>query len=298
MDYLSSGKVARKVSEKRGIRFMSKVWMVTGAARGMGRAITETALLNGDSVVAITRKDHDLDLSDRFGSRFLHLKLDIADIHAKAFDDVVKKAVEYFGRIDILVNNAGHGRITNFEETSEENIREIFELNVFGLMRMTRAVLPIMRKQKSGHIFNVASAAGYCAGPVAYHTSKYAVTGFSTCLAFEVEPFGIRVTNVAPGLFRTNFYEKGAMRTEEDIHIEDYDAVRWQNDFVKNNVNNQPGDPVKLSKLIYEVANIENPPLHLPVGADAVASVEGLIQELEQDVLNWKDKASSTNYDE
>ena len=213
---------------------MNNVWLITGAARGMGRTITETALQNGDSVIAITRKNNDLNLSEQYGDRFLHCKLDIANGAECEFEEVVKKAVEHYGKIDILVNNAGHGRITNFEETSEENIREIFELNVFGLMRMTRAVLPIMRKQRNGHIFNIASAAGYCEGPVAYHTSKYAVTGFSTCLAFEVKPFGIKVTNVAPGLFRTNFYDKGAMRTEEDIHIADYDANRWQDDFVKN----------------------------------------------------------------
>lgn len=277
---------------------MSKVWLITGAARGMGRAIMETALQNGDSVTAITRKDNDLNLSEQYGNRFLHLKLDISDTNQKLFEDVAQKAAEHFGRIDVLVNNAGHGRITNFEETSENNIREIFELNVFGLMRMTRAALPIMRKQRSGHIFNIASAAGYCAGPVAYHTSKYAVTGFSTCLAFEVEPFGIKVTNVAPGLFRTSFYDKGAMRTEEDIHIADYDAVRWQDDFVKNNVNNQPGDPKKLSRLIYEISNAANPPLHLPVGADAVASVEELSEKLRADVSAWKDKASSTSYEE
>lgn len=245
---------------------MSKVWLITGAARGMGRAITETALKNGDSVAAITRKDNDLDLSEQYGNRFLHLTLDISNTDEKLFENAIKKAVEYFGRIDVLVNNAGHGRITNFEETSEKNIREIFELNVFGLMRMTRAVLPIMRKQRSGHIFNIASAAGYCAGPVAYHTSKYAVTGFSTCLAFEVAPFNINVTNVAPGLFRTNFYDKGAMNTEADIHIADYDTARWQDDFVKNNSNHeQPGDPVKLSELIYEVSSTENPPLRFPL---------------------------------
>lgn len=277
---------------------MNKVWLITGAARGMGRTITETALQNGDSVIAITRKNNDLNLSEQYGDRFLHCKLDIANGAECEFEEVVKKAVEHYGKIDILVNNAGHGRITNFEETSEENIREIFELNVFGLMRMTRAVLPIMRKQRNGHIFNIASAAGYCEGPVAYHTSKYAVTGFSTCLAFEVKPFGIKVTNVAPGLFRTNFYDKGAMRTEEDIHIADYDANRWQDDFVKNNVNNQQGDPVKLSRLIYEISEVSNPPLHFPVGADAVASVEGMIDKLNEDISIWKEKAGNTSYDE
>lgn len=197
-----------------------------------------------------------------------------------------------------MVNNAGHGRITNFEETSEDNIREIFELNVFGLMRMTRAVLPTMRRQRSGHIFNIASAAGYCEGPVAYHTSKYAVTGFSICLAFEVKPFGIKVTNVAPGLFRTNFYDKGAMCTEEDIHIADYDEVRWQDEFVKNNINNQPGDPVKLSKLIYEISEASNPPLHLPIGRDAISSVEGSIDKLRDDISVWREKSGNTNYAE
>ncbi len=196
---------------------MSKVWLITGASRGMGRAITETALKNGDCFAAITRKDNDLDLFPEYGNRFLHLTLDISNTDENLFEKAVQKPVDRFGRIDVLVNNAGYGRITNFEETSEENIREIFELNVFGLMRMTRAVLPIMRKQRSGHIFNIASAARYCAGPVAYHTSKYAVTGFSTCLAFEVAPFNIKVTNVALGLFRTSFYDKGAMRTEADI---------------------------------------------------------------------------------
>ena len=210
---------------------------------------------NGDYVVATTRKENGLNVSNDFKDRFLSLQLDVANYTEQQVNEVVKKAVEHFGKIDILVNTAGHGRITNFEETSEENIREIFELNVFGLMRVTRAILPVMRKQRSGHIFNIASAAGYGAGPVAYHTSKFAVTGFSACLAFEVEPFGITVTNVAPGLFRTSFYDKGVMGTDLDIHIKDYDKNRWQDDFVKNNSNHeQPGNPTKLGELVYEVS--------------------------------------------
>ncbi len=277
---------------------MSKVWFITGASRGMGLEITKTALKNGDCVIATTRNENGLDLSNEYKERFLNLQLDVANFTQEQVNSVVKKAVKQFGRIDILVNNAGHGRITNFEETSEENIREIFELNVFGLMRVTKAILPVMRKQKSGHIFNIASAAGYCAGPVAYHTSKFAVTGFSACLAFEVEPFGIKVTNVAPGLFRTSFYNKGVMRTELDIHIEDYDSFRWQDNFVKNNSNHeQPGDPTKLSELVYEVSNTAIPPLHLPVGKDAVETIESLENKLKEDVDNWKDKASKTSFD-
>lgn len=278
---------------------MEKVWFITGAGRGMGKAITETALKNGDIVIATTRKENGLDLSSRYGDKFLNLQLDVANFSQEQIDAVIQKGIEKFGRIDVLVNNAGHGRITNFEETSEENIREIFELNVFSLMKVTRGVLPVMRKQKSGHIFNISSAAGYCAGPVAYHTSKFAVTGFSTTLAFEVAPFGIKVTNVAPGLFRTSFYDKGAMRTELDIHIRDYDNNRWQDDFVKNNSNNeQTGDPVKLSELIYEVSNCENPPLHLPVGVDAVNSVEDYAKQILNNVNEWREKSSDTNFED
>lgn len=125
------------------------------------------------------------------------------------FDDAARAAVEAFGDIDVLVNNAGRGGVTFFEETDEATIRDMFEVNLFGLMRVTRAVLPAMRRQRSGRILNIASGAGYSAGPVPYHTSKFAVTGFSTSLAFEVEPFGIRATNVAPVLFRTGFYDSG-----------------------------------------------------------------------------------------
>lgn len=278
---------------------MGKVWFITGAGRGMGKAITETALKNGDCVIATTRKENGLDLSNEYSDRFLNLQLDVAKFSQEEINNIVKKAIDKFGRIDVLVNNAGHGRITNFEETSEENIRELFELNVFGLMKVTRAILPFMRKQKNGYIFNIASAAGYCAGPVVYHTSKFAVTGFSTTLAFEVAPFGIKVTNVAPGLFRTSFYDKGGMRIEPDIHIEDYDKNRWQDDFVKNNSNNeQPGDPVKLSELIYEVANTDNVPLHLPVGADAVNSVVDYANQILEDVKVWKEKSSRTSFND
>lgn len=153
--------------------------------------------------------------------------------------------------IDILVNNAGYGAITNFEETSEDTIRKMFEVNLFGMMRVTRAILPYMREQRSRHIFNVASGGGYCAGPVPYHTTKFAVTGFSTCLAFEMEPFGIKVTNIAPGLFRTGFYDKGTWVTDPDNPIADYNEFRWQTAFIEDaRKNDQPGNPEKLAELL------------------------------------------------
>ena len=188
--------------------------------------------------------------------------------------------------------------IANFEETSEENIRELFETNLFGMMCLTRAVLPFMREKKKGHIFNVSSAASYSQGPVAYHTPKLAVRGFSTFLSFELAPFIIKVTDVAPGLFRTSFYNKNSMKQNLDNHIKDYDNARWQNDFVKSNSNHeQPGNPEKLAKLIYEVSNSLNPPLYLPVGKDAILTVLTYIDKIESDLKDWRAKTSKLNFE-
>lgn len=275
---------------------MNKVWFITGASGGIGRAIVNTALKNGDYVVAATRSG---DLNFKKGNKRLFvLPLDISVQNQCVFDNAVRSAVDKFGRIDILVNNAGHGRITNFEETSEESIKELYEVNVFGTMRMTRAILPVMRKQRQGHIFNISSGAGYCGGPVAYHTSEFAVTGFSCSLAFELAPFGIKVTNVAPGMFRTSFYDSNKIKTNYDIHIADYDTCRWQTEFMQeNNKNNQIGNPDKLSELLYEVAYSDNPPLHLPVGADAVSVLENFQNKIKEDITVWGKKASKTDYD-
>lgn len=276
---------------------MNKVWFITGASKGIGYAIALSALKDGDSVVAVTRKENGFSVSSEYGDKVLNVQLDVSNPDEKAYKAAVDEAVKKFGRIDVLVNNAGYGAITNFEETSEETIKKLFEVNFFGLMRVTRAVLPIMRGQRSGHIFNIASGGGYCAGPVPYHTSKFAVTGFSTCLAFEVEPFGIKVTNVAPGVFRTGFYDKGVWGIEPDIHIADYDPFRWQTAFIEDaQKNRQPGDPDKLGALIVEVANSEEPPLHLPVGADAPEVLDSLCGKLKSDTDAWRKKAMDTTF--
>ncbi len=274
---------------------MQKVWFITGAGKGIGNAIAMAALDAGDCVIATTRKANGFLIPDKYKSSTLSLQLDVSDADENIYYSVVEKSIKQFGRIDILVNNAGYGCITNFEETSEKNIKNMFEVNVFGMMRVTRAVLPIMRKQQNGHIFNISSGAGYSAGPVPYHTSKFAVTGFSTSLAFEVEPFGIKVTNVAPGLFRTGFYNKSTWKTVPDIHIDDYDCNRWQTAFIENaNKHEQPGDPDKLAKLIIEVSSSENPPLHLPVGADTPEVIDALCAKLKKDTDTWRSKASET----
>ena len=162
-------------------------------------------LKTGDCVAAAARKAGRYPVPEACRENLLTLELDVSDPDETRYREAVNLTLAHFGRIDVLINNAGYGGVTCFEETSEESLRQMFEVNVFGLMRVTRAVLPVMHRQRSGHIFNIASGAG----PVPYHTSKFAVTGFSTALSFEVAPFGIHVTNVAPGLFRTGFYDKG-----------------------------------------------------------------------------------------
>lgn len=277
---------------------MNKVWFITGAAKGIGYAIAKAALEAGDYVVATTRKENDFAVPAGYEDNALHLLLDVSNQDSSAYTAVVEQAVQHFGRIDILVNNAGYARISYFEETSEESLKEIFEVNFFGLMRVTRAVLPVMRRQRSGHIFNIASSAGYSHGPVPYHSSKFAVTGFSTSLAFEVAPFGIKVTNVIPGFVRTGFYDKGAMKDKADISIADYNRFRWQSSFVKKNRRHeQSGDPDKVGKLVVEASRAAKAPLHLPVTADAVKILKEWQQGIGKCVDEWCDRANDTSFD-
>lgn len=184
--------------------------------------------------------------------------------------------------------------MTFFEETDEETIKKQFEVNLFGLMRVTRAVLPVMRQQRSGHIINIASGSGYSAGPSIYHTTKFAVTGFSVSLAFEVASFGIKVTNAAPGMFRTSFYDKGTWRITPDKHIEDYDSCRWQDGFIANL--NPMGDPDKLAEIILKVVSSDNPPLHLSIGEDAPVVLDAYAEQLKKDTDTWRNLVTDTSY--
>ena len=276
---------------------MSKVWFITGAARGMGYSIVKKVLENGDCVVATSRHGDDIVVPSEYEDKALCLKLDISDQDENTYTDAVNKAIVKFGRIDILVNNAGYGAVTFFEETDEATIKKLYETNVFGTMRVTRAVLPVMRKQRSGHIFNISSTASYAPGPVIYHSSKFAVTGFSVALAFEVEPFGIKVTNVAPGMFRTSFYDAGKWGTEADRHIEDYDSCRWQPGLVADcQKKQQPGDPDRLAEVIIKASESKNPPLHLGIGEDAPGVMYSYADKIREDTDNWREIASDTSF--
>ncbi|EYF08116.1 SDR family NAD(P)-dependent oxidoreductase [Chondromyces apiculatus] len=274
---------------------MSKVWFITGANRGLGAAIGRAALEAGHSVVATARNPSGIAemLGDK-GGRVLPVALDVTD--AKAVEAAVARAVDAFGHIDVLVNNAGYGHLGAFEETSPEDMERQFATNVFGLMKVTRTVLPLMRGRRQGHIFNISSMMGYkgAAFSSLYSASKFAVAGFSESLAEELAGFGIRVTLVEPGAFRTDFID-AVPRHDETLAIDDYAAARAAFTVVLQGLNHQQvGDPVKLGKALLVLAEAEAPTSRFPVGADAIAWMEAKDAIVQADVARWRDLALDT----
>jgi NAD(P)-dependent dehydrogenase (short-subunit alcohol dehydrogenase family) len=250
---------------------MRKVWFITGAGRGIGAQVATAALEAGDRVVVTGRNAAQLAQTyARYGDRVLALTLD-----ASVQDDAVAAvaaAQEAFGAIDVLVNNAGYGQLGLFEEVAPEDVERQFHTNVFGTMHVTRAVLPVMRRQRRGHIMNLASVGGFMGfdGASVYCAAKFAVEGFSESLALEVAPFGIKVTIVEPGFFRTDFLDKSSVRYGM-TRIADYQEVANETltDYGSYN-HKQPGDPVKLGRVLVELAALPVPPLRFVAGSDAV----------------------------
>lgn len=251
---------------------MSKVWFITGAGRGIGAQIAKAALEAGDRVVATGRNAEQLlEVYGRFGDSVSCLSLDATrEQDALA---AVEAAQHRFGRIDVLVNNAGYGQLGLFEEVAAEAVERQFQTNVFGLMHVTRAVLPVMRRQRQGHILNLSSVGGFMGfdGASIYCAAKFAVEGFSESLALEVKPFGINVTIVEPGFFRTDFLDKSSVQYGSR-KVADYSQTSNASRSTYESYNHkQPGDPVKLGKVIVELASMTQPPLHFVAGTDAVA---------------------------
>ena len=250
---------------------MSKVWFITGAGGGLGAAIARAALDSGDNVVA-TDRDQDAVRAafESFEDRVLALKLDVT-IPDEA-TNAVAAAVNQFGRIDVLVNNAGYGQFGIFEENAEADVQRQFAVNVFGLFHVTRAVLPIMRRQRSGHIFNQSAIGGFIGYPnlALYSASKFAVEGFSESLSLELAPFDIKVTIVEPGFMRTNFLDEKSMRYGGSHSIADYgEAAEQMRAFVADNHQSQSGDPAKLGAAMVALAAEGQPPLRFLAGSDA-----------------------------
>lgn len=277
---------------------MSKIWFVTGAARGLGAAVARAALDAGDRVVVAGRNRAALVAA--FGEdreTVLSLAMDVTD--AGQIKAAVDAALARFGRIDVLVNNAGYGHLGLFEETRSDDAREQFATNVFGLFDVTRAVLPAMRAQRAGRIFNISSVGGLAGGISGsiYCASKFAVEGFSESLAQEVAGFGIHVTIVEPGFFRTDFLDASSVRhTEASIadYAETSAALRA---FYDERSHNQAGDPVKLGQALVTLSQADAPPVRWAAGTDALAMAEGKIASLKAEVDAWRELTVSTDGD-
>lgn len=248
----------------------SKVWFITGANRGIGLGIARAALAAGDRVVATARKpEQALAALPGYGDKLLVVALDITN--NEQIEAAAIAAKNKFGRIDVLVNVAGYGQLGYFENSTDEQIRKQFDTNVFGTMNVTRAILPIMRSQRSGHIITISSIAGLTvtAGSSVYGSTKFALEGWMEGLAAEVMPLGISSTLVEPGYFRTDFLDPSSVSWGA-LNIEDYAAVTKEGIEGAEKMNHkQIGDPAKLGTVVVELVGMATPPLRFAAGTDA-----------------------------
>lgn len=275
---------------------MSKVWLITGSSRGLGRALAEAVLASGDILVATARDPAQLaDLSERYGGQVLTLALDVTDEAAAAA--AVEAGVKRFGRIDVLVNNAGYGNVSSIEDASLADFRAQIETNLFGTIIMTKAVIALMRGQGAGHIIQFSSVGGRIgpAGRGAYSAAKFAVEGFSEVLSKEVAPFGIKVTVIEPGGFRTDFAGASTVLAEgRQDYAETVGAtVRFQREYNGR----QPGDPAKAAAVIIHIAGLDAPPLRLLLGSDAVRNVEKADAARIEADREWRAVSVSTDFE-
>ena len=274
---------------------MSKAWLITGSSRGLGRAFTVAALEAGHKVVAGARKPEQLaDLESRFDKNIRIISLDVTNENqAKR---AVEIALETFGALDVLVNNAGYGNVSPVEDTSVEEFRKQIETNLFGVIIMTKAVLPYFREQRRGHIVQVSSVGGRI-GPIGrapYAAAKFGVEGFSESLSKEVGPLGIKVTILEPGGFRTDF---AGSSTELRQGRPEYESTVGATARFQQNYNGrQPGDPAKAAAVLLHVVSLPEPPLRLLLGSDSYVAAERSAREKLASDQQWKPLSESTDY--
>ncbi|MBD2107020.1 oxidoreductase [Nodosilinea sp. FACHB-13] len=272
-----------------------KTWFITGASRGIGAEIAKAVLAAGDQLIATARKTSDLEQFES-NPNALTLSLDITD--EAQVQAAVVAGLERFGQIDVLVNNAGFGILGGIEETSAQEVERVYRTNVFGLLNMTRAVLPSMRQRRSGHIINLSSIGGYRSTPGwgVYSSTKFAVEGITEALHDELAPLGIHATVVEPGYFRTNFLD-GSSLQRTATEIPDYaETVGKVRQIASQLSYQQPGDPVKLAQAMLQLANADAPPLRLPLGTDTLQAIAQKNAYVEQETAQWRALAESTDY--
>lgn len=274
---------------------MTKTWFISGSSRGLGRAITEAALAAGDRVVATARDIGPLAaLSERFGGSLRCATLDVTDeVAAQA---AVGLAVEAFGGVDVVVNNAGYGDLGSVEDTSLDSFRRQIEANLIGTIIVTKAAIPVLRRQRRGHIVQVSSVGGRIGAPAraAYSAAKWGIEGFSESLAREMALIGVHVTIVEPGGFRTGFAQSAHA---SDEGRPEYDAVvgaavRMQRDYDGR----QPGDPAKAASVLLKLVAMDHPPLRIALGSDAVGAIAATDRQRLEELERWRGLSVLTDY--
>ena len=276
---------------------MTKVWFITGSSRGLGRSLTEAVLARGDKAVATARKPEQLDdLVKKYPDQIYPIQLDVTDKVRIA--DAVKRSVEHFGRIDVLVNNAGFGIVGAAEAFTDEQVRSQLETNLYAPIEVTRAILPYMRRQRSGRILQISSIGGRVggAGLTMYQAAKFGLGGFSEALAREVAPLGIHVTSVEPGGFRTDW---GGASMSFAREVEGYDkTVGWVSGFFKSGTYIPMGDPDKAAKAMIDLSEHPEPPVHLVLGSEAAGILKNADTARTADFEKWMPVTVSTDHDE
>jgi NAD(P)-dependent dehydrogenase (short-subunit alcohol dehydrogenase family) len=275
----------------------SRVWLITGASSGFGRAIAEAALRCGDTVVAAARRPEALDdLVSSAQDRVTALQLDVTDM--ARIESAVGEVLDRHGRVDVLVNNAGRGAIGAAEETSDSELRALMDLHFFGPAALTRAVLPGMRERGSGAIVQMSSMGGRFTFPGvgAYSATKFALEGWSEALAKEVDRFGIRVLIVEPGAFRTSFNGPGALLISKPIPAYDEQIEPLRTGMPEDD-GKQPGDPAKAASAILEALDADDPPLRLALGDDAVDAISDTLDTAKAELAAWERLGRSTAFD-
>lgn len=274
---------------------MSKTWFITGSSRGLGRSITAAALAKGDNVAATARNPQQLEVFvKQYSDQIIALPVDVTN--KMQIDKAVKDTIEKFGRIDVLVNNAGFGITGAIEEFSDEQVKSQLAVNLYAPIEVTRAVLPYLRKQRSGSIFNVSSVGGRVgsAGFSMYQAAKFGLQGFTEVLSKEVATFGIKVTSIEPGGFRTDWAGSSMTFAEP---IDDYkNVLQALKDYLQSIV--PLGNPSKAAQVIIDLVEHPEPPVHLILGSDAVAILEVVDADRKAEFEKWKSVSLSTDFDD
>ena len=270
-------------------RTMKKVWLITGCSTGFGRELATYVLAQGHKAAVAARNTEDVeDIIAGNENDAVAIKLDVTK--PEQIKHAIQETMKKFGRIDVLVNNAGIGYFGAIEESEDAAVRNMFEINFFGLAKMIQETLPVMRAQKSGHIVNIASIGGFVGFPGVgfYNATKFAVDGLSESLAKETAPLGIKVTIVAPSGFRTDWAGRSA--TNSPIVIEDYSTTAAKNKSdIRGSSGNQPGDPARAAQAIVKAVEAENPPLRLLLGAGALKGARIKLDQLKKDFDTWEE---------